>query len=63
MQKVWEVLSESNGTVKITITADSIVQAVTISNTPDWLNPVEIDHITSLLGTASTWLYDNREPA
>lgn len=61
MQKVWEVIDDDTGVVRIAITADSTVQAITISNTPNWLDHASIERITSLLNIAATWLNDNKE--
>jgi hypothetical protein len=59
MQKIWEVLDDQTGAVRITITADSAVQGVTISNTPNWLYLTDMDHISTLLSLAGTWLTEN----
>lgn len=60
MQKVWEVIDDDTGAIKITILADSNVQGVTISNTPDWQYQTDINHIVSLLGQASVWIDANK---
>ena len=58
-QKVWEVIDESTGNIKITITADSTTQGVTISNSPDWQTVTDMNHITTILHNAQVWLEAN----
>lgn len=60
MQKVWEVLDENTGAIKISLLADSTANGVTISNSPNWQTPLDIEHIVSLLNIAVMWLQDNQ---
>jgi hypothetical protein len=59
MQKVWEVLDEDTGAVKISLLADTTANGITISNSPNWQTPIDIEHIVSLLNIAAMWLQNN----